>query len=287
METAFINGKFSPREEIRISPDDRGFLFADGIYEVIRWYKGFFFDIEGHKLRLIRSLRELKIKSNFPDIFESTAKELIDRNNLADENAMIYFQITRGAARRTHHFPVNEIPPTEYAYAWKFRPDTESVENGIKVILRNDIRWQRCDIKSVSLLPNTLCFQEAKENSAKECIFNRNGTITEGSHSNIFFVKDGTLLTHPESDHILSGITRKNILRIARGNGIAVREEAVTAAGLPEISEAFISNTSSEVTPVIMIENNKVGDGTPGQLTRSIHKLFEEELSKLMAQHIS
>ena len=141
---------------------------------------------------------------------------------------MVYLQVTRGAARRTHSFPSPEVSPTVYAYAWGFVPDNQLKETGIKVMLKEDIRWSRCDIKSVALLANTLSFQEARENGLKECIFVRNGLITEGSHSNIFFVIDGTLFTHPESNHVLSGITRKNILRIAQESGIKIREEAVT-----------------------------------------------------------
>ncbi len=250
METSYFNGKFLPKDEIRISPDDRGFLFADGIYEVVRWYEGFFYDIESHVTRLKRSLRELRINWPEADLFPSVAKELVKINGLENQPAMVYLQVTRGAARRTHHFPNPEVPPTSYAYAWGFAPDAKSRESGIKVMLKEDIRWSRCDIKSVALLPNTMSFQEAHENGLKECIFVRNGLITEGSHSNVFFVIDGTLYTHPESNHILSGITRKNILRIAQESGIKIREEAVQENRIRFIQEAFITNTSSEVTPV-------------------------------------
>ena len=281
METAYFNGKFIPKNEISISPDDRGFLFADGIYEVVRWYEGFFYDMPGHVNRLKRSLRELRINWGESDSFSSIASELIKRNNLDNQPAMIYLQITRGASRRSHSFPSPEVTPTAYAYAWGFTPEKNLQETGIKVMLKEDIRWSRCDIKSIALLPNTISFQEACENGLKECIFVRNGFITEGSHSNIFFVIDGTLFTHPESNHVLSGITRKNILRIAEESGIRIREEAVLENRLRFVKEAFITNTSAEVTPVIEIGGNTLNDGFPGPITTIIRNKFNDEIMAL------
>jgi D-alanine transaminase len=194
---------------------------------------------------------------------------------------MIYLQVTRGVAKRTHNFPVPEVPPTIYANAWGFVPDTQSKESGIKVMLKEDIRWSRCDIKSIALLANTISFQEAYENGLKECIFVRNGLITEGSHSNIFFVIDGTLYTHPESNHVLSGVTRKNILRIAQESGIRIREEAVQENRIRFIKEAFISNTSAEVTPVIDLGGNTIGEGIPGPVTILLREKFDAEIRAL------
>src|SRR5659263_304167 len=196
--------------------------------------------MNSHCIRLKRSLRELRINWADADLFPSVANDLIKYNKLEDQPAMVYLQVTRGAARRSHSFPIPEVTPTAYACAWGFVPDSRSKETGIKVMLKEDIRWSRCDIKSVALLPNTLSFQEASENGLKECIFVRNGLITEGSHSNIFFVIDGTLYTHPESEYILSGITRKNILRIAKEAGISVKEEPLPEKNLGIIHEAFI-----------------------------------------------
>ena len=256
-------------------------MFADGIYEVVRWYEGFFYDMPGHINRLKRSLRELRINWDGVEQFPTIAKDLITKNTLENQPAMVYLQVTRGAAKRTHHFPRPEVPPTIYSYAFGFTPDKESKDSGIKVMLKEDIRWSRCDIKSIALLPNTLSFQEARENGMKECIFVRNGIITEGSHSNIFFVIDKTLFTHPESNNVLSGITRKNILRIAQEAGINIKEEAVPENRIRFISEAFISNTSAEVTPVVDLGGNTLGDGTPGVLTRKISELFDKEIVAL------
>jgi D-alanine transaminase len=281
MEIVYFNGKFLPKEEVKISPDDRGFLLADGVYEVVRWYEGFFYDMESHVMRLKRSLRELRINWSGTDNFPSVAAELIKINKLENGPAMVYLQITRGAAKRTHAFPSPEVEPTVYAYAWNFRPDRASRDKGIKVMLKEDIRWSRCDIKSISLLANTISFQEAHENGSKECIFVRNGLITEGSRSNIFFVIDGTLFTHPESNHILSGVTRKNILRIAQDLGIRIREEALLENRIRFIQEAFISNTSSEVTPVTDLGGNTLGEGQPGPVTQRIGEKFDAELKAL------
>jgi len=281
MNIAYLNGKFIPKNEISISPDDRGFLFADGIYEVVRWYEGFFYDMTSHITRLKRSLRELRINWDGADLLSSIANDLIKLNKLESQQAMVYFQVTRGAAMRTHSFPSPEVSPTVYANAWGFVPDTQSIESGIKVMLKEDIRWSRCDIKSIALLPNTISFQEAFENGMKECIFVRNGMITEGSHSNIFFVIDGTLFTHPESNFVLSGVTRKNILRIAQESGIKIREEAVQENRIRFIKEAFITNTSAEVTPVIDLGGNTLGEGLPGPVTKIIHEKFDAEIKAL------
>lgn len=285
MNTAYFNGKFLPKDEIKINPDDRGFLFADGVYEVVRWYKGFFYDMTSHITRLKRSLRELRI--NWPDAgtFQSIAFDLIKQNKLEESDAMVYLQVTRGVAKRNHSFPSPETTPTIYAYVWGLKPDLLSKENGIKVMLKEEIRWSRCDIKSIALLPNTLSFQEAHENGMKECVFIRNGLVTEGSHSNIFFVYDGTIYTHPESNHILSGITRKNIVRIASESGIRVKEEAMQENRIRSCSEAFIANTSSEVTPVIEIGGITLGDGVPGPVTKLMREKFDAEIEAFSSRN--
>jgi D-alanine transaminase len=283
METAYFNGKFLNKEEISISPDDRGFVFSDGIYEVVRWYEGSFYDMDGHLSRLKRSLRELRITCQDADLLPGIAGDLIKMNHLEKQPAMVYIQITRGSARRTHHFPSPEVPATFYAYAFGFAPDKVSQDNGIRVMLKEDIRWSRCDIKSVSLLANTISFQEAKENGFKECIFVRSGYITEGSHSNIFFVSNGILYTHPESYFILSGITRKNVIRIAQEEGIEVKEEAIQENRLRFTQEAFITNTSAEITPVTEIGGNTIGDGMPGPVTRLILEKFRAITGALKA----
>jgi D-alanine transaminase len=281
MNIAYFNGKFVPKNEITVSPDDRGFLFADGVYEVVRWYQGFFYDMPGHLSRLRRSLRELRINWSDSDLYPSISNELIIQNKLEEKPVMVYFQVTRGVSPRTHSFPSPEVKPTIYSYAFPFDPDTAARESGIKVMLKEDIRWGRCDIKSIALLANTISFQEAFENGLKECIFVRNGMITEGTRSNIFFVVDSTLFTHPESNWVLSGVTRKNILLIAEEAGIKIREEALPENRLRFASEAFITNTSSEVTPVLDLGGNAIGNGLPGPITKLIGEKFDTAITKL------
>jgi D-alanine transaminase len=283
MEIAFFNGDFLPKSEVKISPDDRGFLFADGVYEVMKWYGGFFFDMEGHIVRLKRSLRELKITWEDPDSLSSIARELISRNGLDEKQSLVYIQVTRGVAKRTHHFPLKPVKPTIYANAWSIKPEAQSGNSGIKVMLKDEPRWNRCDIKSVALLANTLSFQEAYEQGFRECIFNRNGIITEGSHSNIFFVINDTLVTHPESNHILSGITRKNIIPLALKAGIKIREEGLRMEELQSVTEAFITNTSAEITPVIEIGGIIPGNGIPGPVTLLLREKFDAAIDAIRA----
>jgi D-alanine transaminase len=281
MDIAYFNGNFLPKDKIRISPDDRGFLFGDGIYEVMKWYGNFFYDPESHLARLKRSLREVRTSWPDADSFPSLARELIKINNCENRPALIYLQVTRGAAPRNHSFPDPEVQPTVYAFVRETGQVKTDYASGVKVILRKDIRWSRCDIKSVSLLANTLCFQEAHERGMSECIFVREGMITEGARSNIFVVADDILYTHPESEYILSGITRKNIIRIAGESGIMVKEVPFPEKDLGRIQEAFITNSSAEVTPVTYFDTLQVGAGLPGPVTLQIHKRFQAEIMAL------
>jgi D-alanine transaminase len=279
MEIAFFNGKYLPKDDVKISPDDRGFLFAEGIYEVARWYEGFFYDMEGHIARMKRGLREIRIDWPEADSFSSIAEELIKRNNLDRSPALVYIQVTRGEATRKHAFPSPPVKPTVYSFATGFVPENKGKESGVSVILKDDLRWERCDIKSVALLGNTLSFQEAVDKGCFECAFIRNGQITECTHSNIFFVIKGEIYTHPESKFILSGITRRNIIRIAKKAGIIVKEYAISEENLGLVDEAFISNTSGEVTPVTVMGGLTIGDGNPGLLTQLIKEKFNEEIA--------
>lgn len=281
MDIAYINGNYLPKEKISISPDDRGFLFGDGIYEVMKWYGGFFFDIEGHLTRLKRSLGEVRINWPGVDAFPDIAAELVRKNINNEMYALVYLQVTRGAAPRNHAFPDPSVPPTVYAFAREIGPAPSGSLTGVQVLLRKDIRWGRCDIKSVSLLANTLGFQEARDRGMQECIFVREGMITEGSRSNIFLVSGDTLFTHPESEYILSGITRKSIIRLAKESGIPVKEEPFPEKKLGRVTEAFITNTSAEVTPVTAFGDKMTGDGTPGTITAHIHKKFYDEIRSM------
>ncbi|MDX8339725.1 D-amino-acid transaminase [Draconibacterium sp. IB214405] len=270
----YLNGDFINEEQASISPNDRGFLLADGVYEVAKYYNGKAFRYKDHLDRLNRSLDEIGIDYDTAEL-ESVFMELISRNDKLEKHAGIYLQITRGTAKRSHHFP-DDIKPTVYAYAFDLPSFTDKLENGIKVIVRDDIRWQRCDIKSVSLLPNTMLYNEAHKNGAGECILIRDGQVTEATHSSVLCVKNGVLVTRPLSNLILPGITRKVILELCATNNIPVEERLYTKEELYEMDEVFVAGTGSEICPVVKIEDKLVGNRKPGETTRLLQKLFFE-----------
>jgi D-alanine transaminase len=274
-EMVYLNGTFLERREAKISPDDRGFHFADGVYEVVKYYQGEPFRMEDHLRRLQNSLKEVQIDYDQTDKLPSVFNELLKLNVLKKQDAAVYLQISRGASQRVHHFPAN-LSPTVYAFAFPFPSFSENLEKGIKVTTSEDIRWLRCDIKSVSLLPNSMLYQQAVEQGAGECVLIRNGMVTEATHSSVVGVKDGMLITHPLTNLILPGITRKVVLEIALESGIPVKEEAISAEELYALDELIICGTGSEVMPVVQVDDRLVGDGKPGPVTRFFQKKFFE-----------
>ncbi|MCY1722125.1 D-amino-acid transaminase [Prolixibacteraceae bacterium Z1-6] len=274
-EVVYLNGEFSPKEEAKISPNDRGFVFADGVYEVAKYYNGKAFRYQDHLERLVRSLGELEIEYSETDKLEAIFHELLAKNKVLNTHAGIYLQITRGVEKRVHHFPTG-IRPTVYAFAFELPSSIEKLQNGIKVITHDDIRWQRCDIKSVSLLPNTMLYNKAFESGAGECILVRDGLVTEATHSSVLAVKNNVVVTRPLSNLILPGITRKVVLEICASNNIPVEERMFSKEELYEMDEVFISGTGSEVTPVIQVDDKIIGTKKPGEITRLIQKKFFE-----------
>lgn len=274
-EIVFLDNQFINKEDAKISANDRGFIFADGVYEVIKYYNGKAFRYDDHLLRLKRSLSEMEIDYDKTENLESLFQELLDRNNLTEKHAGLYLQISRGAHKRVHHFPEN-ISPTVYAFAYHMPSFTDNLENGIRVITHEDIRWQRCDIKSVSLLPNSMIYNKAVKNGAGECVLIRDGFVTEATHSSVLGVKNGIVITRPLSNLILPGITRKVILEICQANRILFEEKAFSEKELFEMDELIIAGTGSEVTPAICINDVPVGNGKPGEITRFIQQKFFE-----------
>ncbi len=274
-ETVYLNGNFVVRENAVISPDDRGFLFADGVYEVIKCYNGKAFRMDDHLSRLERSLKEIGIIGVDVEKFNPLVNELLLLNNFSNAKAGIYIQITRGTHQRVHYFPKN-IQPTIYAYAFELPSSRENLEKGIKTIVREDIRWHRCDIKSVALLPNTMLFNQAVDAGAGETILTRNGKVTEATHSSVLGVKNGKVITHPLSNFILPGITRKVILEICTENHIPVVENAIAENELFELDELMIAGTGTEVMPVVQVEDQLLGNKKPGEITRFIQQKFFE-----------
>jgi D-alanine transaminase len=272
----YFNDQFIPKEEVKISPDDRGFLFADGAYEVIRTYKGKFFKAEAHLQRMERSLRELHIEGPAKETLRDIIEQLIQDNKLENGEALVYIQVTRGVALRKHAFPGNNTPPTVYAAATPFQPPPKKMEQTAKIILVPDIRWARCDIKSTALLPNVLANQQAKESGVAEAVFVRDGAITEGTHTNFFAVFDGQLATYPKNNYILAGITRQVALDLCRELNIPVKEFPIFERDLKKANELFITSTTSEVMPVVQVDDWQVGDGQPGPITTKLQRAFWE-----------
>jgi D-alanine transaminase len=272
----FLDNEFLNIEEARISPFDRGFLFADGVYESIRTYNGKLFRYEDHLERLKRSLKAIQVNFKEFNSLENIIYELIKKNEIKSET-IVYLQITRGSAvPRTHHFPTEQTSPTLFISVNELVENIEERENGVKVIFQEDIRWLRCDIKSTSLLPVVLANQKAKEENAVEAIFVRDGLITEGTHTNFFAVKDGTVYTAPKSKMILEGITRKVVLEFCQKFKVDSREEFINRDDLKSFNEFFITSTTKEITPVITIDYWTINKGEIGKITKSLQSVFKK-----------
>jgi D-alanine transaminase len=273
----YLNGEFLKGKKLRISPFDRGFQFADGVYETIRWNNGKLFRLEEHFERLKRNLAELRISfSGFSELKKAIA-DLVRINSFTEEHLLVYLQVTRGDFfPRQHFFPPFNVSPTVFISVTPFKPKEQDLKEGIKVILCDDLRWGRCDIKTTMLLPNVLARQEALEKNAGEAILIRNGFITEGTHTNFFAVKEGKLYTHPLSNFILGGITRQVVLEICTENEIPFFENKVMVDELRDFDECMITGTISEVTPVVQIDSWKIGNGKPGPITLKLQKILCE-----------
>ena len=272
----FLNNSIIPFEDGHISPFDRGFLFADGVYESIRTYNKKLFRYEDHLERLRRSLKETRIDFKELDSLENIIYELMIKNEI-DEEALVYIQITRGMAMpRTHSFPKEKTSPTVFISVQELKESTEEQTNGVKVILQEDVRWLRCDIKSTSLLPVVLASQKATEENAAEAILVRDRVITEGTHTNFFAVKNETLFTAPKSKLILEGITRKVVLELCEKFKIDFREEFINKDDLKSFDEFFITSTTKGITPVTSIDYWTINEGNPGKITMSLQSVFKK-----------
>ena len=272
----FLNDTCVEREQASISPFDRGFLFSDGVYDVVRYYPGSgCFQTQAHLNRLRYGLDQLHIKGVDTGPVEAIIEELLKRNNQTAAQAIAYIQVTRGAAYpRQHFFPPSSTPPTLLVATNPFKPHTEEIQRGVRVLLEQDIRWLRCDIKTIALLPNVLSRQHAVEEKACETLWARDGFITEGTHTNFCAVKEGTLLTPPRSNLILSGITRQIVLNICQKLNIPYQEIPIRESEIPALDECMIIGTTTEITPVVKINNTTIKDGTPGEVTKKLQKEF-------------
>jgi D-alanine transaminase len=261
-------------QDATIHPDDRGYYFGDGIYEVFRIYNGRLFQEDAHLVRLARSASELRIPLPYglPEITGLLYK-LLEKDPV--EEGILYLQITRGVAPRGHAFPPEGTQPVLTAYCKPLPRNRDKITGGIRIVSVPDIRWLRCDIKTLNLLGNVLAKQEAVERGADEAVLHRSGTVTECSSSNIMMVKDGTLWTHPADNLILPGITRQVVLEQARALGIPVQEAAFSLEELYSADEVLITGTTTEVTPVILIDETPIAGGQPGPITRQLQREYQ------------
>lgn len=273
-DIACVNGRFGPLAEAVVSVEDRGFQFGDGVYEVIRTYRGRPFAIDEHLSRLERSAQALQLSLGYTKArWIALIEEGLRRSSLPETK--IYLQITRGQAPRDHPFPAELSPTTVLTFRELHPLDLSVRQAGVQAILLEDIRWGRCDIKSVNLLANVLARQRAKEAGVFEAILVRDGQVTEGSVSNVMVVRNGVLETAPEGHRILSGVTRAIVLELARKEGLPVVETFVGREDLLTASEVFLTGTTVEVLPVVHIDGQAIGAGVPGPLSQLLSRRWE------------
>jgi len=275
MSTVYLNGELVPKERAMVSVDDRGFLFGDGIYEVTPAYGGIFFRLARHLDRMRRGLAALEIDFE-PSPLADVHRQLLVANGLEDEPiSIVYVQITRGVAPRAHAFPGTRVNPTVYAFCSPFkRAPHETWEQGYRATMVPDRRWARADIKTIALLPNCLAMQAAVEAGSSDALFVKDGVAIEGAHKHFFAVIDGTVLTHPATNHILHGITREYVLELCHDLGVPVALRPIQLEELWNADEAFFTGTTTEVRPTVLVDGRPIGDGTPGPIARRLMEAF-------------
>ncbi len=271
----YLNGKFTDLADATVQVTDRGFVFGDGLYEVIRSVEGTLFRPKPHLDRLRDGLNGLGIhlESQLVDELPAIGRQLLETNGHRSGEATVYIQITRGAAwPRTHTFPEPAVEPTIFLYTAPFEPYRDLHESGVAAITHPDLRWARCNLKTINLLPNTLARQKAVESGANSAVMIRDGMITESPNANIFGVIDNTLYTYPLSSYILDGITRQVVLEIAKTENIPVRTVPIRQEQIPDVTELFFSGTTTDIQPVTILDGKPVGSGKPGPVTRAIQE---------------
>ncbi|MEW6648033.1 MAG: D-amino acid aminotransferase [Pseudomonadota bacterium] len=272
-EIVYLNGSFLPVHEAHVSVMDRGFLFGDGVYEVIPVYGGRAFRLEHHLQRLDHSLQGVRIGNPLDHgQWSDVLTALIRHNGGGDQS--LYLQVTRGVApRRDHAFPAG-VPPTVFAMSTPLSEPGATVQGGITAVTVDDIRWKHCDIKAITLLPNVLMRQQAIDAGAAEAILLRDGHATEGSASNVFIVRDGVVITPPKSNLLLPGITRDLAVELCHANDIPCREADISEADLRNADEVWVTSSTREVVAVTQLDGQPIGDGRPGPLWQRISALY-------------
>jgi len=280
----YFNGQYLEKSAVRISPDDRGFLFADGLYDVVRSYRGHLFRCSDHLERLAFGLGELRIQDFDPSAIEDIAPRLLEANGMSNAEAAIYMQVTRGVAPRSHKFPPAGTPPTVYVEAKPFSPPFAIRQAGANAMIIADQRWQRCDLKTTGLLANILAHQQAVDAGAFEAIFSRDGILLEGSHSSMVFVKDGVLTCPQLNQHILPGVTRKVVLSLAAAASIPNECRPCLEKELPDFEEVLMLGTTVEIVPIVAVNGRRIGTGEPGPIARRLQQAFGEVVKSLSVE---
>ncbi|MGB5434672.1 MAG: aminotransferase class IV [Maribacter sp.] len=268
----WLNGEILDAESARISVFDRGFLFGDGIYEVMARIRGRFFYEEAHLKRLDECLQKIKIDFDTRMLTKEIPR-LLKASDIVENDCLLYIQVSRGVAPRTHAFP-HDIPPTVMMYVTpKTLPDINSIN--ASVLTMEEFRWSRCDIKTTSLLGNVMANEIAVQRECYEMLFVRNDIVTEASHCNMFFVKDNIVYTHPANEYILDGITRQVVLGLCADLDIVVREEGVSKQRIPQMDEAFLTGTSTQIASIKQIDQHFYYKGDEiGKVTKKLQNAF-------------
>ncbi len=277
--TVYLNGRFLPLEDAKISVLDRGFIYGDGVYELIPVYHRQPFRLRQHLARLQRSLDGIRMVNPHTDAeWESIIRELVARTAFDDQG--VYFQVTRGVAKRDHSFPL-DVAPTVFMMSNPLSlPTAEQVERGVAVVTAIDERWLHCDLKTISLLGNVLARQRATDAGAAETVLFRNGFLTEASASNVFIVCDGVILGPPKDNQILPGITYDAAFELARGGGLAVEVRPISRDEALAADEMWLSSSTKEVLAVTTVDGKSFAGGSPGPVFRKMHELFQASKSR-------
>ena len=282
MRICYVDGAYVPAQDATVSMWDRGYQLSDGVYEVIVFFNHRFLDEEKHIERLRRSLDILKINVEMTDAaLKLLMREVIRKNAYRDGS--IYVQITRGVAKRGHPFPNPEVKPVVTMAVFPAKqPPAKDVEEGVRVVSVPDLRWQHCDIKSISLLGNVIANQQGVEQGAKEVyMVNDKGFVTEGSLSNSYIVTyDNLLITHPIDDHILNGVRRQNVMRLAEELGIKVEERPFTLEEAKAARESFLTSANTNILPVTTIDDSSIGNGKPGEITLKLLAAYRKHVAE-------
>jgi D-alanine transaminase len=280
-DTVYLNGEFMPLAEARIPVLDRGFIFGDGVYEVIPVYSRHPFRLAEHLKRLQNSLDSVRLANPLADAeWSRLVLELIARN--AGDDQSIYFQVTRGVSKRAHEFPPIVKPTVFMMSTPLLTPPREQIENGVACISGSDFRWLKCDVKSVSLLGNCLLKQMAVDANAAEIILFRDGTLTEAAACNVLVVKDGVLLAPPKDNLILPGITYDVVLELAQANKIPLEIRAVTEQEVRSAQEIWLTSSTKEVLAITRLDGAPVGKGTPGPMFAKMYALYQDYKNQVM-----